>query len=104
MWRAGADSVSTWQGNRKIAAHFRCGVQELTAFQADVGGRMDNRAVLQRLDILQSSFESAVKRVASGPGSSRSGSSSAPDPKLLATVQTLEQSLTSLLDQVRLHG
>lgn len=76
------------------------GVQELAAFQADVGGRMDNRAVLQRLDILQSSFESAVKQAAPGPSSSRPGSTSAPDPNLLATVQTLEQSLTSLLDQV----
>ncbi|KAK9830671.1 hypothetical protein WJX74_001810 [Apatococcus lobatus] len=83
-------------------ARINRGLQELTAFQADVGGRMDNRAVLQRLDILQSSFESAVEQVAAAqPAGSRQGSSSpASDPAFQATVQTLEQSVTSLLDQV----
>lgn len=79
---------------------FQGGPQELTAFQADVGGRMDNRAVLQRLDILQSSFESAVKQVAPGPSGARPSSSPASDPALLTNIQMLEQSVSSLHDQV----
>ncbi|KAK9847794.1 hypothetical protein WJX84_006308 [Apatococcus fuscideae] len=81
-------------------ARINRGLQELTAFQADVGGRMDNRAVLQRLDILQGSFEAAVKPSAQR-GNGQRGISPAADPQLMTTVEGLKQSVASLLDQVK---
>ena len=76
-------------------------LQELTALQEDVGSRMDNRAVLQRLDILQGSFEAAVKEAPRGSSTERS-SPSPRDPQLAASMQSLGQSVANLLDQVGL--
>ena len=59
---------------------------------------MDNRAVLQRLDILQGSFEAAVKPSAQR-GNGQRGISPAADPQLMTTVEGLKQSVASLLDQ-----
>ncbi len=75
-------------------------LQELTALQEDVGSRMDNRAVLQRLDILQGSFEAAVKEAPSRSSAERTSPSR--DPQLAASMQSLGQSVATLLDQAGL--